>query len=89
MSLYDLCSGMKMFLQILVNVCYIVGSGDLLENEVVKVVMVDVEVMFGNCGWVLLCKFGIELLICVMVEGEDEVQVMVFVYCIVDVVKVV
>lgn len=89
MSLYDFCSGMKMFLQILVNVCYIVGSGDLFEYELVKVVIVEVEVVLGNCGCVLLCKFGIELLICVMVEGEDEVQVIEFVYCIVDVVKVV
>lgn len=89
MSLYDFCSGMKMFSQILVNVRYIVGSGDLFEYELVKVVIVEVEVALGNRGRVLLRKFGIESLIRVMVEGEDEAQVIEFVYRIVDVVKVV
>lgn len=87
MSLYDLCSGMKMFFQLLVNVCFIEGSGNLLENEYVKVVIVEVEVVLGKCGCVLLCKLGMELLICVMVEGEYEDQVYEFVYCIVEVVK--
>ncbi|VEA31614.1 PGM/PMM family protein [Salmonella enterica subsp. enterica] len=36
MSLHDLCSGMKMFPQILVNVRYTAGSGDPLENDAVK-----------------------------------------------------
>ncbi|VEB53630.1 PGM/PMM family protein [Salmonella enterica subsp. enterica] len=42
MSLHDLCSGMKMFPQILVNVRYTAGSGDPLENEAVKAVTADV-----------------------------------------------
>ncbi len=43
MSLHDLCSGMKMFPQILVNVRYTAGSGDPLENEAVKAVTADVS----------------------------------------------
>ncbi len=43
MSLHDLCSGMKMFPQILVNVRYTAGSGDPLENEAVKAVTADVK----------------------------------------------
>ncbi|MEJ1789198.1 phosphoglucosamine mutase, partial [Escherichia coli] len=42
MSLHDLCSGMKMFPQILVNVRFTAGKGDPLENDNVKAVMADV-----------------------------------------------
>jgi phosphoglucosamine mutase len=73
MSLHDLCSGMKMFPQILVNVRF-TAVGDPLENENVKAVMADVEAALGNRGRVLR-KSGTEPLIRVMVEGEDEAQV--------------
>ena len=89
MSLHDLCSGMKMFPQILVNVRYTAGSGDPLENEAVKAVTADVEATLGNRGRVLLRKSGTEPLIRVMVEGEDEAQVTAFAHRIADAVKAV
>lgn len=56
------------------NVCF-VGDNNLFEVDVVKVVVFEVEVELGLKGCVLLCKLGIEFLICVMVEGEDEILV--------------
>lgn len=35
--------------------------------------ILDVEIKFNGYGCFLICKFGIELLICVMVECEDFV----------------
>ena len=87
MSLHDLCSGMKMFPQILVNVRFTAGKGDPLENENVKAVMADVEAALGSRGRVLLRKSGTEPLIRVMVEGEDEAQVTEFAHRIADAVK--
>lgn len=87
MSLHDLCSGMKMFPQLLVNVRYTAGSGDPLEHENVKAVMAEVEAALGNRGRVLLRKSGTEPLIRVMVEGEDEAQVTEFAHRIADAVK--
>ena len=89
MSLHDLCSGMKMFPQLLVNVRYTAGSGDPLEHENVKAVMAEVEAALGNRGRVLLRKSGTEPLIRVMVEGEDEAQVTEFAHRIADAVKAV
>lgn len=89
MSLHDLCSGMKMFPQILVNVHYAAGSGDPLENDNVKAVTAEVEAALGNRGRVLLRKSGTEPLIRVMVEGEDEAQVTEFAHRIADAVKAV
>ena len=89
MSLHDLCSGMKMFPQILVNVRYTAGSGDPLEHESVKAVTAEVEAALGNRGRVLLRKSGTEPLIRVMVEGEDEAQVTEFAHRIADAVKAV
>ena len=87
MSLHDLCSGMKMFPQILVNVRFTAGKGDPLENDNVKAVMADVEAALGIRGRVLLRKSGTEPLIRVMVEGEDEAQVTEFAHRIADAVK--
>ena len=81
MSLHDLCSGMKMFPQILVNVRFTAGKGDPLENDNVKAVMAEVEATLGSRGRVLLRKSGTEPLIRVMVEGEDEAQVTEFAHC--------
>ena len=89
MSLHDLCSGMKMFPQILVNVRYPAGSGDPLEHESVKAVTAEVEAALGSRGRVLLRKSGTEPLIRVMVEGEDEAQVTEFAHRIADAVKAV
>ncbi|WP_226571712.1 phosphoglucosamine mutase [Mangrovibacter yixingensis] len=75
MSLHDLCSGMSLFPQILVNVRYTAGSGDPLEHDSVKQITAEVERTLGKRGRVLLRKSGTEPLIRVMVEGEDEAQV--------------
>ena len=74
MSLHDLCSGMKMLPQVLVNVRF-TGEHDPLESETVKAVTVEVEKALAGRGRVLLRKSGTEPLIRVMVEGENEAQV--------------
>ena len=74
MSLHDLCSGMKMLPQILVNVRF-TGSHDPLESESVKAAAAEAERALAGRGRVLLRKSGTEPLIRVMVEGEDEAQV--------------
>ncbi|MBS6437878.1 phosphoglucosamine mutase [Pantoea sp.] len=74
MSLHDLCSGMKMLPQVLVNVRFS-GTGDPLEDETVKSVTAEVEKTLAGRGRVLLRKSGTEPLIRVMVEGENEAQV--------------
>ncbi|MDU5783421.1 MAG: phosphoglucosamine mutase [Pantoea sp.] len=74
MSLHDLCSGMKMLPQVLVNVRFS-GTGDPLEDEAVKSVTAEVEKTLAGRGRVLLRKSGTEPLIRVMVEGENEAQV--------------
>jgi phosphoglucosamine mutase len=89
MSLSDLCSGMKLFPQILVNVRFTAGSSDPLENETVKRVTEEVEQQLGRRGRVLLRKSGTEPLIRVMVEGEDETQVTEFAHRIAEAVKAV
>lgn len=89
MSLSDLCSGMKLFPQILVNVRFAAGASDPLENETVKRVTEEVEKTLGHRGRVLLRKSGTEPLIRVMVEGEDEAQVTEFAHRIADAVKAV
>lgn len=89
MSLGDLCSGMKLFPQILVNVRFAAGSSDPLENEEVKRITKEVEQKLGRRGRVLLRKSGTEPLIRVMVEGEDEVQVTEFAHRIAEAVKAV
>ncbi|WJV63146.1 phosphoglucosamine mutase [Pectobacteriaceae bacterium CE70] len=70
MSLHDLCSGMTLFPQILVNVCF-TGEHNPLEDESVKQVTQDAENQLAGRGRVLLRKSGTEPLIRVMVEGED------------------
>lgn len=74
MSLHDLCSGMKMLPQVLVNVRF-AGEHDPLQNDAVKMVTADVEKALAGRGRVLLRKSGTEPLIRVMVEGENEAQV--------------
>lgn len=74
MSLHDLCSGMKMLPQVLVNVRF-AGEHDPLQSDAVKSVTADVEKALAGRGRVLLRKSGTEPLIRVMVEGENEAQV--------------
>ncbi|HBL6941863.1 TPA: phosphoglucosamine mutase [Morganella morganii] len=74
MSLHDLCSGMKLLPQVLVNVRF-AGQHDPLTSEEVTRVAQEVEKELNGKGRVLLRKSGTEPLIRVMVEGEDEAQV--------------
>lgn len=74
MSLHDLCSGMKMLPQVLVNVRF-AGEHDPLQSDAVKTVTAEVEKALVGRGRVLLRKSGTEPLIRVMVEGENEAQV--------------
>ncbi len=70
MTLHDLCSGMKLLPQILVNVRFS-GEGDPLQDVEVKRITAEVENQLAGKGRVLLRKSGTEPLIRVMVEGED------------------
>ncbi|UQY44616.1 phosphoglucosamine mutase [Erwinia sp. PK3-005] len=86
MTLHDLCSGMKLLPQILVNVRFS-GETDPLESAEVKAVTAEVEKALAGRGRVLLRKSGTEPLIRVMVEGEDEAQVTALAHRIADAVK--
>ncbi|MGL9760032.1 MAG: phosphoglucosamine mutase [Symbiopectobacterium sp.] len=87
MSLHDLCSGMKLFPQVLINVRF-TGSSDPLESAAVKNVVSEVEkTLAGGRGRVLLRKSGTEPLIRVMVEGENEALVVSLANQIADIVK--
>ncbi|MFB6434904.1 MAG: phosphoglucosamine mutase [Candidatus Malihini olakiniferum] len=86
MSLHDLCSGITLFPQVLVNVRF-TGKSDPLESDNVKNVVLEVEETLAGRGRVLLRKSGTEPLIRVMVEGEDEAMVIIFAKMIADVVK--
>jgi phosphoglucosamine mutase len=88
MSLHDLCSGMKMLPQVLVNVRFS-GESDPLQSEAVKAASAEVEKILAGRGRVLLRKSGTEPLIRVMVEGEDEAQVTALAHQIADAVKAV
>ncbi|VTP60032.1 Phosphoglucosamine mutase [Serratia rubidaea] len=74
MSLHDLCSGMQLLPQVLVNVRF-AGEHNPLESDDVVSVTKSVEAELNGRGRVLLRKSGTEPLIRVMVEGEDEKQV--------------
>ena len=86
MSLRDLCSGMKLLPQILVNVRF-TGNHDPLQSTEVQQVAKEVEAELGGKGRVLLRKSGTEPLIRVMVEGENEEQVTAMANRIADAVK--
>lgn len=88
MSLHDLCSGMKLLPQILVNVRFS-GATDPLEDAQVKAVTAEAEKELQGRGRVLLRKSGTEPLIRVMVEGENEAQVTALAHRIADAVKAV
>ena len=88
MSLHDLCSGMKLLPQVLVNVRFS-GNSDPLTAASVKAATEAVESELGSRGRVLLRKSGTEPLIRVMVEGEDRQQVTLLANRIADAVKAV
>ncbi len=71
MSLYELCQGMEMFPQTLINVRFADGEDPLLNNEV-KQAVIEAEQNLGETGRVLLRKSGTEPLIRVMVEAQQE-----------------
>ncbi|MGY0147389.1 phosphoglucosamine mutase [Edwardsiella tarda] len=74
MSLADLCSGMTLLPQVLVNVRF-AGQNDPLQDAAVQQACVEAEQQLAGRGRVLLRKSGTEPLIRVMVEGEDLAQV--------------
>ncbi|AYA41307.1 phosphoglucosamine mutase [Xenorhabdus nematophila] len=86
MNLHDLCSGMKLLPQILVNVRF-AGNTDPLQSDSVLEAVKSVEAELNGRGRVLLRKSGTEPLIRVMVEGEDEKQVTALAHRIADTVK--
>ena len=74
MSLADLCSGMTMLPQVLINIRF-AGKHDPLTNATVKSTIEQVEKQLGNEGRVLIRKSGTEPLIRVMVEGSNRSEV--------------
>ncbi|MWN32343.1 phosphoglucosamine mutase [Gilliamella sp. Pra-s65] len=74
MSLADLCSGMTMLPQVLINVRFS-GEHDPLNSIQVKSAIAQAEKQLGNNGRVLIRKSGTEPLIRVMVEGNNETEV--------------
>lgn len=86
MTLHDLCSGMKLLPQVLVNV-HFSGTTNPLEDEQVKAITAEVEQELNGKGRVLLRKSGTEPLIRVMVEGEHQEQVISLANSIADAVK--
>ena len=86
MSLADLCSGMTMLPQILINVRFS-GKDDPLTNPEVKSAIAQAEQQLSNNGRVLIRKSGTEPLIRVMVEGSNQSQVQQLAEQIADAVK--
>ena len=86
MSLADLCSGMTMLPQILINVRFS-GKDDPLMNPEVKSAIAQAEQQLSNNGRVLIRKSGTEPLIRVMVEGSNQSQVQQLAEQIADAVK--
>ncbi|AWB69003.1 phosphoglucosamine mutase [Saccharobesus litoralis] len=72
MSLFDLCSGMELYPQVLINVRYQAGQASPLEAEPVLQAKAQAEQELGDTGRVLLRKSGTEPLVRVMVEGKDK-----------------
>lgn len=71
MSLHELCSGMELFPQTLINVRFAEGENPL-SNKDVKAAVIEAEKQLGETGRVLLRKSGTEPLIRVMVEAEKN-----------------
>lgn len=69
MSLHELCQGMELYPQTLINVRFAKGE-DPLQNKNVQEAVIEAEKNLGKTGRVLLRKSGTEPLIRVMVEAE-------------------
>ncbi|OCG06968.1 phosphoglucosamine mutase [Gilliamella sp. wkB178] len=74
MSLADLCVGMTMLPQILINVRFS-GENDPLTSSIVKSAIQQAESQLADNGRVLIRKSGTEPVIRVMVEGSNEVEI--------------
>ncbi|OCG00457.1 phosphoglucosamine mutase [Gilliamella sp. wkB112] len=74
MSLADLCVGMTMLPQVLINVRFS-GGNDPLTTAAVKIAIQQAESQLADNGRVLIRKSGTEPVIRVMVEGSDEVEI--------------
>ncbi|MWN05389.1 phosphoglucosamine mutase [Gilliamella sp. Pas-s95] len=74
MSLADLCSGMTMLPQVLINVRFS-GEHDPLNSTTVKSAIEQAEKQLSHHGRVLIRKSGTEPLIRVMVEGSNQHEV--------------
>lgn len=70
LSLNELASAVKLFPQVLINVCF-AGGENPLESDAVKSVAAEVEKRLEGKGRILLRKSGTEPLIRVMVECQD------------------
>ncbi|AIN47556.1 phosphoglucosamine mutase [Candidatus Palibaumannia cicadellinicola] len=88
MKLHDLCHGMRLFPQTLVNVRF-AGKNNPLNSITVIKACEEVERKLAEQGRVLLRQSGTEHLIRVMVEGEDETKVTHLAHYIADAVKAV
>ncbi len=88
MTLQDLCSGMQLLPQVLVNVSFN-AKCDPLQNKKVIAVTRNVEKILHGKGRVLLRKSGTEPLIRVMVEGEDLAIVTELAHRIADEIKII
>ncbi|MBK4775641.1 phosphoglucosamine mutase [Candidatus Pantoea edessiphila] len=74
MSLHDLCGGINMLPQILMNINLPVNTNPL-ENHAVKKIFKEIEKELSGNGRILIRKSGTEPLIRVMVEGRDKKQI--------------
>ncbi|MBT0725868.1 phosphoglucosamine mutase [Rosenbergiella australiborealis] len=86
LSLHDLCSGMKLLPQVLVNVRFSAGS-DPLQHPDVTAALHQAEQQLAGRGRVLLRKSGTEPLIRVMVEGANKDEVTALAQGIADIVE--
>ncbi|VFP88572.1 phosphoglucosamine mutase [Candidatus Erwinia haradaeae] len=85
-TLYDLCSGIKLFPQKVINVCCN-GNQNPLESIQVQELKYQAELKLQGRGRVLLRKSGTEPLIRIMVEGDNFDQVTILAQHIAHVIK--
>ncbi|CUR53831.1 Phosphoglucosamine mutase [Serratia symbiotica] len=83
MSLYELCNGIELFPQILINVKFF-GKNNPLTSFKVRKITSKVQNELANCGRVLLRKSGTEPLIRIMVEGKNKKQITILANLIAD-----
>ncbi len=74
MSLHDLCRGIRLLPQVLINVRF-EGKRSPIESIKMRKITAQFSTELSDRGRVLLRKSGTEQLIRIMVEGEDKQQV--------------